>query len=102
MTLRIPNIEITRHPAPNADEDLADKKSSVTDRPPTEKMTYSLTITTAARSTFLRIAGNLDYETTDDLVDVATRLLAQQKNLSDRTWTSVNCRFWTQRLYPGC
>jgi hypothetical protein len=31
VRLRIPNIEITRHPAPNAAEDLADKKSSVTD-----------------------------------------------------------------------
>jgi hypothetical protein len=31
VRLRIPNIEIARHPAPNAAEDLADKKSSVTD-----------------------------------------------------------------------
>jgi hypothetical protein len=67
VRLRIPNIEITRHPAPNAAEDLADKKSSVTD--PTETMTYSLTITTAARSTFLRITANFYY--------------------------SVNCRFCT-------
>jgi hypothetical protein len=41
------------------------------DRPPTEPMTYSLTITTAARSASVRIAGDLDYETADDLVEVA-------------------------------
>jgi hypothetical protein len=34
-------------------------------------MTYSLTITTAARSASVRIAGDLDYETADDLVEVA-------------------------------
>jgi hypothetical protein len=41
------------------------------DRPSTEPMTYSLTITTAARSASVRIAGDLDYETADDLVEVA-------------------------------
>jgi hypothetical protein len=34
-------------------------------------MTHSLTITTAARSASVRIAGDLDYETADDLVEVA-------------------------------
>ena len=46
-------------------------------------MTYSLTITTAARSTSVRIAGDLDYQTTDDLVEVASQLLAQQSTMSD-------------------
>jgi anti-anti-sigma factor len=46
-------------------------------------MTYSLTITTAARSTSVRIAGDLDYQTTDDLVEVASRLLTQQSAMSD-------------------
>jgi hypothetical protein len=41
------------------------------DRLPTEPVTYSLTITTAARSASVRIAGDLDYETADDLVEVA-------------------------------
>jgi anti-anti-sigma factor len=46
-------------------------------------MTYSLTITTAARSTSVRIAGDLDYQTTDDLVEVASRLLARHGTMSD-------------------
>jgi anti-anti-sigma factor len=46
-------------------------------------MTYSLKITTAARSTSVRIAGDLDYQTTDDLVEVASRLLTQQSAMSD-------------------
>jgi anti-anti-sigma factor len=46
-------------------------------------MTYSLTITTAARSTSVRIVGDLDYQTTDDLVEVASQLLAQQSTMSD-------------------
>lgn len=45
-------------------------------------MTYSLAISTAARSASIRITGDLDYETSDDLVEVATRLLAQN-GLSD-------------------
>jgi anti-anti-sigma factor len=45
-------------------------------------MTYSLTITTAERSATLRVAGDLDYETADDLVEVATKLL-DQNDLSD-------------------
>jgi anti-anti-sigma factor len=53
------------------------------DRPPTETMTYSLKITTAARSASVRIAGDLDYQTAGDLVEVASRLLAQQNPLSD-------------------
>jgi anti-anti-sigma factor len=39
-------------------------------------MTYSLTITRAAQSASIRVAGDLDYQTTDDLVQVASRLLA--------------------------
>jgi anti-anti-sigma factor len=46
-------------------------------------MTYSLTITTAAQATSVRIVGDLDYETTDDLVEVASRLLAQRSTMSD-------------------
>jgi hypothetical protein len=34
-------------------------------------MTDSLTITTAARSASVRITGDLDYQTDDDLVEVA-------------------------------
>jgi anti-anti-sigma factor len=46
-------------------------------------MTYSLTISTAARSTSVRIAGDLDYQTTDDLVEVVSHLLARQSSMSD-------------------
>ncbi len=45
-------------------------------------MTYHLTITTAPRSTSVRISGDLDYETSDDLVEVASQLLTQQDALS--------------------
>jgi anti-anti-sigma factor len=45
-------------------------------------MTYSLTISTAAQSASVRITGDLDYQTSDDLVEVATKLLAQD-GLSD-------------------
>jgi anti-anti-sigma factor len=41
------------------------------------------TTTTAPQSVSVRIAGDLDYETIDDLVDVASRLLTQQNELSD-------------------
>jgi hypothetical protein len=51
-----------------AESALADKTSSATD----PSMTYSLTISTAARSASVRIAGDLDYETADDLVEVCT------------------------------
>jgi anti-anti-sigma factor len=46
-------------------------------------MTYSLTITTSARSTCIRIAGDLDYQTTDHFVEVASQLLAQQRSMRD-------------------
>jgi anti-anti-sigma factor len=45
-------------------------------------MTYSLTITTAERSATLRVSGDLDYQTADDLVEVGTKLL-EQNDLSD-------------------
>jgi anti-anti-sigma factor len=53
------------------------------DRPPTGTMTYALTISTAAGSTSVPIAGDLDYQTTDDLVEVASRLLARQNTMRD-------------------
>lgn len=46
-------------------------------------MTYHLTITTAARSASVRISGDVDYETADDLVEAASQLLTQQTALSD-------------------
>ncbi|OBK36671.1 hypothetical protein A5658_05735 [Mycobacterium sp. 1245111.1] len=46
-------------------------------------MTYHLTITTAPRMASVRIAGDLDYQTTDDLVDVATQLLTEHDEMSD-------------------
>jgi anti-anti-sigma factor len=36
-----------------------------------------------ARSTSVRIVGDLDYQTTNDLVEVASQLLAQQSTMSD-------------------
>ncbi len=46
-------------------------------------MTYSLTIISAACSNSVRVTGDLDYETTDDFVDVASQLIAQQNTMSD-------------------
>jgi anti-anti-sigma factor len=40
-------------------------------------MTYSLTITTAPRSASVAVTGDLDYATTDDFVEVASRLLGR-------------------------
>ena len=45
-------------------------------------MTYSLTVTTSAQTATLHITGDLDYETSDDLVEVATQLV-EQNTLSD-------------------
>ncbi len=61
---------------------LADKKGSATD-PHLQHMTYHLTITTAPRSVRVRITGDLDYQTTDDLVEVASQLLTEQNHLRD-------------------
>jgi anti-anti-sigma factor len=46
-------------------------------------MTLSLTITTTAQSACLRVVGDLDYLTVDDVVDTATQLLAQQVDLAN-------------------
>lgn len=46
-------------------------------------MTYHLTITTAPGSASVRIAGDLDYETAANMVEVASQLLSQQNGLSD-------------------
>ncbi len=46
-------------------------------------MTYHLTITTAPRMATVRITGDLDYETADDLVEVASQLLATRTGLRD-------------------
>jgi anti-anti-sigma factor len=42
-----------------------------------------VTVTTAARSACVRVAGDLDYLTIDELVDTATQLLAQQADLAN-------------------
>ncbi len=46
-------------------------------------MTYHLTVITTQRSASVRIAGDLDYETADDLVEVASQLLAQHSDMRD-------------------
>jgi anti-anti-sigma factor len=46
-------------------------------------MTLSLTITTAPRSARLRVVGDLDYLTVDEVVDTATRLLVEQVDLAN-------------------
>jgi anti-anti-sigma factor len=44
-------------------------------------MDLSLATTTTAQSATLRVVGDLDYLTIDDLVDTASQLLAQQVGL---------------------
>ncbi len=46
-------------------------------------MTYHLTITTAPRMATVGITGDLDYETADDLVDVASKLISSQTGVRD-------------------
>jgi anti-anti-sigma factor len=50
-------------------------------RPRTARTDLSLASTTTAQSAFLRVVGDLDYLTIDDLVDTASQLLAQQVGL---------------------
>jgi anti-anti-sigma factor len=45
-------------------------------------MTYQLKITTVPQSASVAITGDLDYETADDLVEVATQLI-EQNDLRD-------------------
>jgi anti-anti-sigma factor len=46
-------------------------------------MTYHLTITTAPRMATVGITGDLDYETADDLVDVASKLITADTGVRD-------------------
>lgn len=46
-------------------------------------MNFSMTLTTAPRSARLRLAGDLDYESIDEVVDAASQLLAQQGDMVD-------------------
>jgi anti-anti-sigma factor len=59
------------------------RQEELGDRPGTGTMTYSLRVSTAAQSTSVRIVGDLDYQTTDDLVEVASQLVAQRSPMSD-------------------
>lgn len=42
-----------------------------------------MTLTTAPRSASMRLTGDLDYESIDELVDTASQLLAEQGDLVD-------------------
>ena len=46
-------------------------------------MTYHLTITTAPRMATVGITGDLDYETADDLVEVASKLISADNSVRD-------------------
>jgi anti-anti-sigma factor len=46
-------------------------------------MKLSLTITKTPRSACLRVAGDLDYLTIDELVDAAAQILGQQQDLAN-------------------
>ena len=103
--LQIRNIKIGRHPAPNGAGALADVVKFLITGPvrrrrpadqrfchpdPRDRLAarrnlvfHSSTFRYIFSAAVPSLAGDLDYETTDDLVDVATRLLAQQNNLND-------------------
>jgi anti-anti-sigma factor len=46
-------------------------------------MNFSVTITKTGRSACVRVSGDLDYETADEVVEAASQLLAQQVDLID-------------------
>jgi anti-anti-sigma factor len=46
-------------------------------------MDFSMTLTTAPRSACMRLTGDLDSESIDELVDTASQLLAEQGDLVD-------------------
>ena len=46
-------------------------------------MNLSVTITKTGRSACMRVTGDLDYETADEVVEVASQLLARQGDLID-------------------
>ncbi|HEX4394716.1 MAG TPA: STAS domain-containing protein [Mycobacterium sp.] len=64
-------------------------------------MTYSLKISTEARSTCVRIAGDLDYETAGDLVEAASQLLARQNPVSDLHLDFSELRFLDSAALSG-
>lgn len=46
-------------------------------------MNFSMTTTITARSARMRLVGDLDYESIDELVDTASRLLAENVDVAD-------------------
>jgi len=46
-------------------------------------MNFSVTITKTGQSACVRVTGDLDYETADEVVEVASQLLARQGDLID-------------------
>jgi anti-anti-sigma factor len=46
-------------------------------------MNFSVTITKTGRSACVRVTGDLDYETADEVVEAASQLLARQVELID-------------------
>jgi anti-anti-sigma factor len=46
-------------------------------------MNFSVTITETGRSACVRVTGDLDYETADEVVEAASQLLARQVELID-------------------
>ena len=46
-------------------------------------MNFSVTITKTGRSACVRVTGDLDYETADEVVEAASQLLARQVDLID-------------------
>jgi anti-anti-sigma factor len=46
-------------------------------------MTFSVTVTDNGRSACVRVSGDVDYETADEIVETASQLLAQRPDLID-------------------
>jgi anti-anti-sigma factor len=46
-------------------------------------MSYSLAITKAGRSAYVRVTGDVDYETADEVIEAASQLLTEQAELTD-------------------
>jgi hypothetical protein len=55
-------------------------------------MDFSMTLTTAPRSACMRLTGDLDYQSIDELVDTASQLLAEQPFLDRVLQVTGNLR----------
>jgi anti-anti-sigma factor len=64
-------------------------------------MKFSMIVTTAPRSACMRLAGDLDYQSIDELVDTASQLLAQHDDIADLYLTFSDLTFLDSAALSG-